>query len=216
MMSLWFQWFLLPGVWAQRVRIDIAQGRIHAIHVNVAPDHTSECHTVGLPGLTTFIAMHFSADWQVSRNFPNRPVIVSGLGGRPCTVLSRPSAATISRHSPLSPTWRCSKRASFESANFTTCTMIAAVGGLPIPPSWPTVSRLPHMRLGIGLDAPPRLLRPFWLWRSSMPDSRQARFVNDIDSYAVLLEHTRQAVGPLDDAMSASRRTACARSRSMS
>ena len=51
MMSLWFQSFLLPRGWAERVRIDIAQGRIHAVIVNVAPDPASECHAIGMPGL---------------------------------------------------------------------------------------------------------------------------------------------------------------------
>ena len=49
MANLWFQAFLLPGGWAQRVRIDIAQGRIRAVDVNVAPDPASECHMIGMP-----------------------------------------------------------------------------------------------------------------------------------------------------------------------
>ena len=84
--------------------------------------------------------------------------------------------------------------------NFITCTMIAAVDAFPTPPSWRAASRLPHTRLGIGLT----LLPAFYAhsgFGGAAPDSRQSRFLNDIDSYATLLEHTRRAVAPLDDAV---------------
>ncbi len=38
MTSLWFQSFLLPDGWAERVRIDIALGRIHSIQAGVSPE----------------------------------------------------------------------------------------------------------------------------------------------------------------------------------
>ena len=51
MMSLWFQSFLLPTGWSERVRLEIAHGRIRAVIVNVAPEPASECHMIGMPGL---------------------------------------------------------------------------------------------------------------------------------------------------------------------
>ena len=37
MTSLWFQSFLLPDGWAERVRIDIDEGRIHSVESGVSP-----------------------------------------------------------------------------------------------------------------------------------------------------------------------------------
>ena len=51
MTSLWFQSFLLPDGWAQRVRIDIVNGRIHSIESGVSPDPDAEQHSIGVPGL---------------------------------------------------------------------------------------------------------------------------------------------------------------------
>ena len=51
MTSLWFQSFLLPEGWAERVRIDIDNGRIHSIQSGVSPQPGAERHAIGVPGL---------------------------------------------------------------------------------------------------------------------------------------------------------------------
>jgi formimidoylglutamate deiminase len=51
MTSLWFQSFLLPDGWAERVRIDIVKGRIQLIETGVSPEPHAERHAIGVPGL---------------------------------------------------------------------------------------------------------------------------------------------------------------------
>ncbi len=55
-------------------------------------------------------------------------------------------------------------------------------------------------QVGIGLT----LLPVFYAhsgFGGAAPDPRQSRFLNDVDGYARLLDHSRQAVSPLDDAV---------------
>ena len=148
MMSLWFQWFLLPGVWAQRVRIDIAQGRIHAIHVNVAPDHTSECHTVGLPGLYNVHSHAFQRGMAGLTEFPQstgdsfwtwRETMY-----RFVEAIGRDDLEALAAFAYM----EMLEAGFVRVGEFHYLHNDRKVDGLPSPPSWPTVSRLPHMRLG--------------------------------------------------------------------
>jgi formimidoylglutamate deiminase len=49
--KLWFEWALLPGGWARRVRVIGRDGTICSIDAEVDPDDDDECHSVGIPGL---------------------------------------------------------------------------------------------------------------------------------------------------------------------
>lgn len=51
MAGFWFQQALLPGGWADGVRLDMADGMITAITVDVAPAPLDERHAIALPGL---------------------------------------------------------------------------------------------------------------------------------------------------------------------
>ncbi len=51
MTSLWFQSCLLPSGWAERVRIDIDNGRIQSIESGVSPQPGAERNAIGVPGL---------------------------------------------------------------------------------------------------------------------------------------------------------------------
>ena len=51
MKDLWFASGLLPDGWAAGVRITIANGRIEQIHSGTAPRETDERHSVGVPGI---------------------------------------------------------------------------------------------------------------------------------------------------------------------
>jgi formimidoylglutamate deiminase len=199
MTSLWFQSFLLPGAWAQRVRIDIAQGRIHAVQPNVEPDPTCECHTIGLPGLFNVHSHAFQRGMAGLTEYP---------------------------HSTGDSfwTWRetmyrfveALDRDDFEAlAAFAYMEMLEAGfvrvgefhyvhhdrGGRRFadPAELANGIAAAAQEAGIGLT----LLPAFYAhsgFGGAAPESLQARFLNDIDSYARLLEHTRRAVAPLDDA----------------
>ena len=51
MSNLWFGSALLPDGWATGVRLTLAQGRIERIEIGTAPLDTDERHNVGVPGL---------------------------------------------------------------------------------------------------------------------------------------------------------------------
>ena len=51
MTSLWFQSFLLPDGWTERVQIDIDKGRIQSVVAGVSPPPDAERHAIGVPGL---------------------------------------------------------------------------------------------------------------------------------------------------------------------
>jgi len=50
-MALWFETALLPSGWANRVRLEIADGRIARVETNVLPDAPDERHAIAIPGL---------------------------------------------------------------------------------------------------------------------------------------------------------------------
>jgi formimidoylglutamate deiminase len=200
MMSLWFQSFLLPTGWAKRVRIDIAQGRVHAIVVDVAPDPDCECHVVGMPGLPNLHSHAFQR----------------GMAG--LTEVPRSTGDSFW-------TWRDAMYRFVEAIGRDEIEVIAAFAYMEmLEAGFVRVGEFHYVHhdrggrrfaepaelasgiaaaadeAGIGLT----LLPAFYAhsgFGGSMPDSRQARFVNDIDTYATLLEHTRRAVAPLEDAV---------------
>jgi formimidoylglutamate deiminase len=51
MNRIWFQSALLPSGWAQRVALELKEGRITALHVGVAAAAGDERHAVAIPGL---------------------------------------------------------------------------------------------------------------------------------------------------------------------
>nr|WP_294555228.1 formimidoylglutamate deiminase [uncultured Rhodopila sp.] len=51
MAGLWFETALLPGGWAFGVRLEVAEGRIRSVEVDVPPAPGDERHGIALPGL---------------------------------------------------------------------------------------------------------------------------------------------------------------------
>jgi formimidoylglutamate deiminase len=200
MTSLWFQAFLLPGGWAERVRIDIAQGRIDAVLVNVAPDTASERHAVGIPGLPNLHSHAFQR----------------GMAG--LTEVPRSTGDSFW-------TWRDTMYRFVDAIGRDDIEALAAFAYMEmLEAGFVRVGEFHYVHhdrggrrfadpaelaggiaaaadeAGIGLT----LLPAFYAhsgFGGAAPDARQARFLNDIDSYATLLEHTRRAVANLDDAV---------------
>ncbi len=50
--TLWFEQALLPGGWAARVRLTLAEGRINAIEHDVQAMASDDRHAIGLPGMS--------------------------------------------------------------------------------------------------------------------------------------------------------------------
>lgn len=51
MAGFWFQQALLPGGWADGVRVEVADGLITSVTVDTAPDPTDERHAIAIPGV---------------------------------------------------------------------------------------------------------------------------------------------------------------------
>ncbi|MFV3130301.1 formimidoylglutamate deiminase [Niveispirillum sp. KHB5.9] len=51
MAGFWFQQALLPGGWADGVRVEVTDGVIHAVTPDCAADPTDERHAIALPGM---------------------------------------------------------------------------------------------------------------------------------------------------------------------
>jgi formiminoglutamate deiminase len=200
MTNLWFQSLLLPDGWAQRVSIDVELGRIQAIRTGVSPDQATECHAIGVPGLPNVHSHAFQR----------------GMAG-----LTEIRGATGDSFW----TWREIMYRFVESigrddmealASFAYIEMLESgftrVGEFHYlhhdkdgrrfadPAEMATAIAAAAHQVGIGLT-----LLPVFYAHSSFgglpPLPRQSRFINDIDGFARLVDHSRNAVSPLDDAV---------------
>ena len=71
MTSLWFQSFLLPDGWAERVRIDIDQGRIHSHRGGrIASSLARNATRSACPVFPTFTATLSSERWRAAPRSP--------------------------------------------------------------------------------------------------------------------------------------------------
>ena len=199
MTSLWFQSFLLPEGWAERVRIDIVQGRFHSIEAGVPPRGV-ECHAIGLPGLPNVHSHAFQR----------------GMAG--LTELRGNAGDSFW-------TWRETMYRFVEAIDRDDIEALAALayiemletgftrvgefhyihndrGGRPFsnPAEMASGIAAAAEQAGIGLT----LLPVFYAhsgFGGAAPDLHQSRFLTDVDSFARLVDHSRQAVSPLDDAV---------------
>ena len=200
MTSLWFQSFLLPDGWADRVQIDVDFGRVHSIRADVAPDSRAECHAIGLPGLPNVHSHAFqrgmagltevagaSADsfWSWRETMYR---FVDAIG--------RDDIEALTAFAYLE----------MLEAGFTRVGEFHYVhhdrGGRRFsnPAEMASAIAAAAAQVGIGLT----LLPAFYAhsgFRGAAPDPRQSRFLNDVDSFARLLDHSRRAVSSLDDAV---------------
>jgi formimidoylglutamate deiminase len=200
MTSLWFQSFLLPDGWAEQVRIEIALGRVHAIQPGVSPDSRDECHAIGLPGLPN---VHSHAFQRGMAGFTE----VAGTSGdsfwtwretmyRFVDAINRDDVEALAAFAYLE----------MLEAGFTRVGEFHYVhhdrGGRHFsnPAEMASGIAAAAEQVGIGLT----LLPVFYAhsgFGGAAPDQRQSRFLNDVDSFARLLDHSRRAVSSLDDAV---------------
>ncbi len=200
MTSLWFQSFLLPDGWAERVRIDIDNGRIHSIMAGVSPPPEAERHSIGVPGLPNVHSHAFQRAMAGHAEVPG-PTGDSFWTWR----------ETMYRFANAIDPDDMEAIAAFAymemlEAGFTRVGEFHYVhhdrGGRPFSDAAEMANRIATaaQTVGIGLT----LLPVFYAhsgFGGAEPDPRQSRFVTDVESYALLLEGSRQAVSRLDDAV---------------
>ena len=199
MMSLWFQQLLLPGGWAERVRIEIDGGRIHAIAVGVSPDAHTECHVIGVPGIPNLHSHAFQRG-------------IAGLTEAPGTTGDNFWSWRETMYRFVDAIGPDDMEA---IAVFAYMEMLEAgftrVGEFhyvhhdrdgrrfsDLAEMADRIAAAAH-EVGIGLT----LLPVFYAhsgFGGTAPEPRQARFVTGIDEYAKLLDQSRKVVSRLDDA----------------
>jgi formimidoylglutamate deiminase len=200
MSSIWFQSFLLPDGWAEQVRIDVAHGRVHSIQTGVPPDSRAECHAIGLPGLPN---VHSHAFQRGMAGLTE----VAGTSGdsfwtwretmyRFVDAIGRDDIEALAAFAYVE----------MLEGGFTRVGEFHYVhhdrGGRrfadPAEMAGAIAAAAEHA--GIGLT----LLPVFYAhsgFGGAAPDERQSRFLNDVDGFAQLLDHSRRTVSSLDDAI---------------
>jgi formimidoylglutamate deiminase len=199
MSRLWFESFLLPHGWAERVQIDVVDGRIRSIESGAAPTPDAERHSIGVPGLPNIHSHAFQR----------------GMAG--LTEVAGPTndnfwswRETMYRFvAALSPDDMESLAAfaymEMLESGFTRVGEFHYVhhdqGGRPFanPAEMATRIAAAAQSVGVGLT----LLPAFYAhsgFGGAPPAPGQRRFITDIDGYAKILDGTRHAVSRLDDA----------------
>ena len=200
MTSLWFQSLLLPDAWAERVRIDIVLGRFHSIETGVPPDHGAECLAIGLPGLPNVHSHAFQRGMagltEVRGNSGDSFWTWRETMYRFVEAIDRDDIEALAALAYLE----------MLEAGFTRVGEFHYIhndrGGRPFsnPAEMASGIAAAAQQVGIGLT----LLPVFYAhsgFGGAAPDRRQLRFLTDVDSFARLVDHSRQAVSPLDDAV---------------
>ncbi len=200
MTSLWFQSLLLPDGWAEQVRIDIALGHVHSIQAGVSPDSHAECHAIGLPGLPN---VHSHAFQRGMAGLTE----VAGTSGdsfwtwretmyRFVDAIGRDDIEALAAFAYME----------MLEAGFTRVGEFHYVhhdrggGHFSNPAEMAGGIAAAAEQVGIGLT----LLPVFYAhsgFGGAAPDERQSRFLNDVDGFAQLLDHSRRTVSSLDDAI---------------
>jgi formimidoylglutamate deiminase len=200
MTRLWFQSFLLPDGWAERVQIDIDLGRIHSLQAGVAPGPDAERHTIGVPGLPNVhshgfqraLAGRTEAPGAVGDNFWSWRETMY----RFVDAIDPPDLEAVTAFAYME----------MLEVGFTRVGEFHYVhhdcGGRAFADPAEMAHRIAAAAktAGIGLT----LLPAFYAhsgFGGAAPDPRQSRFVTDPLGYASLLDHSRRAVSRLDDAV---------------
>lgn len=200
MTTLWFQTCLLPDGWAERVRIDIALGRISAVEAGVPPEPGVSCHAIGVPGLPN---VHSHAFQRAMAGITEVPGPSGDTFWSWRETMYRFVAAITPDDMEAIATFAYMEML---EAGFTRVGEFHYLhhdrqGRRYADPAEMT-NRIAAaaQAVGIGLT----LLPAFYAhsgFGGTAPDPCQNRFVSDLDGYAALLERTRLAVSSLDDAV---------------
>jgi formimidoylglutamate deiminase len=199
MTSLWFESALLPSGWAQRVRLTVADGNLRQVETGVAPAAGDERHGIAVPGLPNVHSHGFQRG-------------IAGLTER-----RGPGADSFWSWRELM--YRFVERLTPEDLEALTAQAYAEMleagftrvgefhylhhdrGGAPFADPGELAARIAAAAAasGIGLT----LLATFYAhagFGGAAPAPRQARFVNDPQRFARLLESSRRALQPLSAA----------------
>jgi formiminoglutamate deiminase len=200
MTRLWFESFLLPQGWAERVQIDIVDGRVQSIEAGSAPGSEAERHAIGVPGLPN---VHSHAFQRGMAGLTE----VAGLTGDNFWSWRETMYRFVADVSPddMENIAAFAYMEMLESG-FTRVGEFHYVhhdrGGRPYsnPAEMATRIAAAAGTAGIGLT----LLPAFYAhsgFGALAPGPGQSRFINDLDSYDAILDRSRQAVARLDDAV---------------
>lgn len=199
MASLWFASALTPAGWVEKVRFDIAGGRIARIETGVEPEPYDEQHGVAIPGIPN---LHSHAFQRAMAGLTES----AGPGADSFWTWRNLMYRFVERLSP-EDVEAISAMAFVEmlEAGFTRVGEFHYLhhdrDGTPYADLGESAARIAAAAhsTGIGLT----LLPVFYAHSNfgGMAASQgQRRFINDIDQYAKLLEASRRAIGGLDAA----------------
>lgn len=203
MSGLFFTQALLPGGWAQNVRVTIANGRIMAVVAGTSPDPADERHAVAFPGLANLHSHAFQRGMAGLAETAG-PADIAGDDDfwswretmyRFVLTLDPDQIEAIAAYA----------FAEMLEGGFTTVGEFHYLhhqpDGAPYADRAELAGRIAAATAtaGIGLT----LLPVFYAhgnFGDAPPSPRQARFLNDLDGFATLLEGCRKAVSGLDGA----------------
>lgn len=200
MTDLWFKQALLPEGWAASVRLQIADGRLEAVEAGVPPRDEDERHGIGLPGLPNLHSHVFqramagraerrtdSADdfwlWRTRMYELAAAVEPQDLSAIAALAYAEMLQSGFVRVGEFHYLHNARDGRQYDDPAEMAASVAAAAAETGID-----LTLLPvfYAHAGFGGRA---------------PLAEQARFLNDIDSYATLLEASRKVVAGLPDAV---------------
>ncbi len=200
-MTLWFETALLPGGWAQQVRVTLAGGRIAAVETDVAAEPGDARHAIGLPGLPN---LHSHAFQRAMAGLAEAP---GGVGRDDFWSWRETMYRLVGRLSPEDVA-AVAAQAFMEmlEAGFTRVGEFHYLhhdpDGVPYaePARMAAAVAEASAETGIALT----LLPVFYAhagFGGAVPNSGQRRFINDLNGFARLREGCVEALRSLDDAV---------------
>ncbi len=186
--------------WAERVGIDIDNGRIHSIESGSSPHSGAERHAIGVSGLPNVHSHAFQ------RVMAGHTEVRAATGDNFWSWRETMYRFVEAIYPDDMEAITAFAYMEMLEAGFTRVGEFHYLhhnrGGQPFDDLAEMANRVAAaaQTVGIGLT----LLPVFYAhsgFGGASPDPRQMRFVTDIDGYASLLERSRQAVSPLDDAL---------------
>jgi formiminoglutamate deiminase len=198
--QLWFEQALLPQGWARDVRITVAKGRIATVETGVARGEKDETHAVCIPGLPN---LHSHAFQRGMAGLAE----TRGPAGDSFWTWREIMYRFVERLDP--ETFEAIAAMAFAEMLESGFTRVGEFHYLHRDPAGAAYANPAEMAVrlaaaadetGIGLT----LLPVFYAhsgFGGQAPKPAQRRFLNTLDSYAKLLEASREAVRPLSDAV---------------
>lgn len=200
MRTLWFETALVDSQWADRVRLEIADGLISAIRTDVAADPGDERHAIGLPGLPNLHSHAFQRgmaglaeargpsgdDFWSWRDLMYR--FLGRLGPDDVEAIAAQAYAEMLESG-------FTRVGEFHYLHHD-------VSGRPYAAPAEMASRIAAAAENTGIAL--TLLPVFYAhggFGGAAPGAAQRRFLSDVDSYAKLLRGSRAAVSELPDAV---------------